>query len=449
MVGSTLRRLLAIACVGAIGAVAAPTATAAPVQDSFFEYSGAAALADLEPGAVLATRTVPYHVVNVPTPLQAIQILYRSTDSQGRPAANVTSVLRPPNAQPDKVVAYQSAYDSLNPDDSPSRAIAGDTPLLELTPSGRNVAVGGVVASAEAAVLAPLLLLGYTVVVADTQGPTANFAAGPEYGQMTLDSLRASQRVPETGIGQNAEIGLIGYSGGAIATNWASILAPSYAPDINDNLIGAAQGGLLVDPAKNLRYIEGSIGWAGVAGMAIIGLGRAYDIDFTPYYNDRGRDLFAHVDDASILNVLFQYPGLRWSDVVVPEYADPNSVPEFVDVVNKINMGQAPIPTIPMFVAQASNGILEGTLPGPMGTGPGDGVMVAGDVRTLMNKYCDAGLSIQYDEYNTISHTVGAALWLPGALAWLTDRFADRPAPSNCGRIAPGNSLAPQEHSPR
>ncbi|KZE98236.1 hypothetical protein A2J04_03870 [Rhodococcus sp. EPR-279] len=189
--------------------------------------------------------------------------------------------------------------------------------------------------------------------------------------RVRADDSRLTEGVPAStgdGIEDDAEIGLIEYSGGAIATNWAAILAPSYAPDIDGNLIGAAQGGLLVDPAENLRCIEGSIGCAGVAGMAIIGLGRAYDIDFGPYYNDRGR---------------------------------------------KINMGQASTPTIPM------------------------------------NTYCDAGLSIQYDEYDTISHTVGAALWLPGASAWLTDRFSDRPAPSNCGRIAPGNSLAPQAHSPR
>nr|WP_296773619.1 lipase family protein [Rhodococcus sp. (in: high G+C Gram-positive bacteria)] len=445
----THHRLLAAACAVAMCSLAAPTASAAPVQDSFFHYSGETPLGDYEPGAVLSTRTLPYHLVNVPTPLQAVQVLYRSTDAQGRPAANVTSILRPGNAQPGKVVSYQSAYDSLNPDDGPSRAIAGNSPLLTPTPSGRNIAIGGTAVSGEAGILAPLLVLGYTVVVADTQGPTADFAAGPEYGMMTLDSLRAAKQVPETGIADDAKIGLIGYSGGAIATNWAAILAPDYAPDINEDLIGAAQGGLLVNPADNLRYAGGSIGWGGVVGMAIVGISRAYDIDFDRYFSDSGRDLVAHLDDASILNAFLQYPGLTWADLVKPEYADPNSVPEYVDVVNKLNMGQAPTPTIPLFVAQAANGLLEGTWPGPAGTGPGDGVMVAGDVRALMNQYCDDGLAVQYDEYDTISHIPGAALWLPGALAWLTDRFADRPAPSNCGRIAPGNSLAPQEHLPR
>jgi hypothetical protein len=443
------RSLLIVSLAAAALTHGAAAVSAQPVDDAFFRYTGAAPLESYPPGSVLGVRTLPYHLLNVATPLDAMQILYRSTDAQGRPSANVTSVLRPPNAQPDKVISYQSAYDSLNPDDGPSRAIAGNTPLLSLTPSGRNVDVGGAAASGEGAVIAPFLALGYTVVLADTQGPTADFAAGPEYGMMTLDSLRAAQQVPGSGVTDNSRIGLLGYSGGAIATNWASIMAADYAPEIADNLLGAAQGGLLVNPANNLRYASGSISWGGVVGMAIVGIGRAYGIDFDPYINDYGREIMAKLNDASILNVLLQYPGLRWTDLVKPQYADPNTIPEYVDVVNKINMGQAAVPTVPMFVAQASNGILEGTQPGPIGTGPGDGIMVAGDVRALMNKYCAAGVSVQYDEYDTISHIPGAALWLPGAVEWLIDRFSDKPAPTNCGRIAPGNSLAPQQHASR
>ncbi|MEV3976859.1 triacylglycerol lipase, partial [Streptomyces sp. NPDC050698] len=143
--------LTAIALTG----ITAPTVAAQPSADSFYQYDGSAPLSSYQPGAVLKTRTLPYHVVNIPTPLQAVQVLYRSTDALGRPSANVTSILRPPNAQPDKVVSFQSAYDSLNPEDGPSRAIAGDTPIGSLTVSGRNVAFGGTLASGEAVMFGP------------------------------------------------------------------------------------------------------------------------------------------------------------------------------------------------------------------------------------------------------------------------------------------------------
>lgn len=442
-VGS-LAALLTISLVG----VSAP-ASARPVDDAFYTYDGSAPLSSYAPGTVLESRTVPYHLLNVPTPIQAVQILYRSTDALGRPSANVTSILRPANAQPNKVVSYQSFYDSLNPDDSPSRAIAGNTPIGDWTPSGRNFNIGGTMTSIEAALFGPLFALGYTIVVPDTEGPDANFAAGPEYGMMTLDSLRAARNVPETGVTDNAAFALMGYSGGAIATNWASILGPEYAPEINDKLIGAAEGGVLVNPAKNLRYVGGSIGWGGIAGMAAVGISRSYDIDLDPYLSERGREVMARLADASIGNVFVQYPGLTWQDIVKPEYANPNTVPEYVEAVNKINMGTAPIPTIPMFIAQADNGILEGTAPGGAGIGTGDGVMITKDVHSLVSRYCDAGLAVQYDQYDTISHIPGGGLWLPGAILWINDRFNGVPAPSNCQNIAPGNPLTSQEPANR
>lgn len=435
----------AAAFAGVTSPITPSVATADPrVFDTFYLYDGSAPLSSYAPGDVLKTRTVPYHVLNIPTPLQAVQVLYRSTDALGQPVANVTSILRPPNAQPGKVLSYHSVYDSLNPDDSPSRAIAGNTPIGQWTPSGRNFNLGGALASGEVAAFGPMLALGYTVVIPDTEGPDADFAAGPEYGMLTLDSLRAARAVSETGIESDAKIALMGYSGGAIATNWAAILAPDYAPDVNDDLIGAAEGGVLVNPATNLRYAGGSLGWGGVVGMAIVGIARAYDVDFGPYLNDYGREITARMQDASIANAIAQYPGLTWQQMVKPEYANPNSVPEYVDVVNKINMGTAPIPTIPMFIAQAANGILNGTLPGGPGTGPGDGVMVTDDAAALATRYCNAGLAVQYDQYDILEHGIGAPLWYLGAVQWIINRFNGAPAPSNCGRIAPGNSLAPQ-----
>lgn len=407
----------------------APTATA----DTFYASSGQG-LSSVEPGTVLASRTMQYHLLGIPAPITAVQLRYRTTDALERPSANVTSVLLPPQGvDSSKVVAYQSAYDSLNPADSPSRSIAGD------------VTFGGTVNTSESGALAPFLAQGYTVVVTDTEGQSADFAAGPEYGMNTLDALRAALHAPATGLHPRARIGLYGYSGGAIATNWAVTLAPSYAPDVNADIVGAAEGGVLADPAHNLRYVDGSGGWAGVAAMAIIGIARSYHIDFTPYLSDFGAQIVNRLSSASIANVLFQYPGLTWRQLVKPQYADPNSVPPMVNVVGRIDMGLAPTPQVPMFIGQAANGVVEGSDGSKPGIGPGDGVMVTGDVRALARRYCDTGnTSIVYQQYDALSHISAVPVWALQALPWMMDRFAGKPAPSNCGSIAPGNSLAPQ-----
>ena len=141
------------------------------------------------------------------------------------------------------------------------------------------------------AVFGPFLAEGYTVIVPDTEGQRADFAAGPEYGMNTLDSIRAAFN--SSTVDSDAKVAMLGYSGGAIATEWAAELAPTYAPDaldVNARLIGAAMGGVLVDPAHNLHYVEGSRIWAGVMAMALVGIARAFEIDFTPYLSDRRRE---------------------------------------------------------------------------------------------------------------------------------------------------------------
>jgi hypothetical protein len=425
-------RSLAVAAALTLTVAAAPAATAAP-SDSFYTYSGSEPLSSFAPGTVLNTRTLSYHIAGIPTPLQAIQLLYRTTDAQGAPAANVTSVVRSPNGDHRKAISYQSAYDSLDPADGPSRAIAGDVTLGGLLPNGESLLV------------TPALLLGYNLVIPDTEGQDANFAAGPEYGTNTLDSIRAATKAPETGLTGDTEFGLIGYSGGAIATGWAAALAPGYAPDVDEDLVGFAEGGMLVAPSHNLKYVAGSPVWSGVIPMALVGVARAYDIDLKPYASSYGLGVLKQVEQASIIDALGRYPGLTWGKLVKPQYADPNSVLPFVAAVNKVNIGSAPTPSIPGFLAQGNNGLLEGTFGNPPGIGTGDGVMVAGDVRALARQYCaDGNRSIEYQQYDLLSHIGGAARWAPAAIGWLNDRFAGKPAPSGCGRIPAGNSLAPE-----
>jgi secretory lipase len=236
---------------------------------------------------------------------------------------------------------------------------------------------------------------------------------------------------------------MFGYSGGAIATDWAAQLAPSYAPDVNRQLVGAAEGGVLVDPAHNLTYVDGSSIWAGIIPMSIIGIARGFGINIKPYLSSYGLQLYNSLQNASIANVLGQYPGLTFARLVKPRYANPASIPVLVKVENELNTGSLASPTIPMFIGQGADGTLEGTPGNKPGIGRGDGVMVAGDVRTLARDFCASGTAVDYTQYNTLSHVSTFPVWAPAALTWLNSRFAGSQAPNDCSQIPPGNSLAP------
>lgn len=423
---------------GSAAAAARSAATSsAAASDPFYSYDGSTPLASLAPGTVLKTRTLPYHVLGLPTPVTAVQLLYRTTDAQGRPAANVTTVVRSLTGDSSKAVSYQSYYDSLNPADSPSRAVAGD------------VTIGGLIPHVEAVFLLPVLAQGYAVVIPDTEGQSADLATGPEYGTNTLDSIRAATRSAATGLDSDTRFGLMGYSGGAVATNWAAALAPGYAPEVNAKLVGYTEGGLLVDPAHNLKYVDGSLVWSGITPLAVIGASRAFGTDLTPYLSDYGLSVYRQLEHGSIVDALGHYPGLTWKAMAKPQYADPNSVPPFVEAVNRNNLGTAPTPTVPASIAQGNGGVLEGTFANPAGIGTGDGVAVAGDVRALARQYCATGTSpVAYQQYDLLSHFGVPVVWAPTALGWLNDRFAGHPAPSDCGNIPAGNSLAPEQAVP-
>ena len=403
-----------------------------PKDDPFYAYAGSTPLANMPPGTVLQTRSVNYHILGVPTSLKTTQLLYRSTSQTGNPTVNVTSVIQP-LSHPDKtkVISYQSAYDSLNRNDEPSYAISG------------GLTLGGVVPNVELAVFGWFLADGFTVIVPDTEGQRADFAAGPEYGMNTLDSLRAAFNSSTVGLPGTATVAMLGYSGGAIATEWAAELAPTYAPDVNARMIGAAMGGLLVDPAHNLDYVEGTSLWSGVLPMALVGIARAFEVDFTPYLSAYGMQVYHDMQTASIVNVLGRYWGLKWSDLVGPAYPTPDSLPLYVTLANKLIMGTGGTPTIPLFIGQGANGDLEWTPNDKPGIGAGDGVMIAGDVRTLARSYCAEGTKVQYEQYDALSHITSVPIWLLNSTAWIKQRFAGLPAPENCSSIPPGNPLKP------
>jgi hypothetical protein len=417
-----------------VTALTAASAQAAepPSKDPFYRYEGKTSLAKIAPGTVLKTRSVSLHIEGIELPITAVQLLYRSTSELGRPTVNVTSVLLPPLKLSSSVVSYQSFYDSLNTEDDPSYAIAGGTHS------------GGEIAQAESGLITPALLAGETVVVPDTEGEEADFSAGPVYGYNTLDSLRAALSSPATGLSMDSQVGLAGYSGGAIATEWAAVLAPSYAPEINSRLVGAAMGGVLVDPAHNLKYVEGSSTWASIIPMSLDGLTRAFHLDLTPYLTAYGQQLLEEDQDRSITNEV-STPGLTWSEIAKPQYPTPDTIPVFVRTANKLNVSTG-TPTVPFLIGQGNGGEeFEGTAGNKPGIGPGDGVMIAGDVRTLARDWCSRGVSVHYTEYQHLGHIEGAAPWLAEAVPWLTARFLGVPAPQNCSEIAPGNSLAPEK----
>jgi len=423
-----------VALVATTAALIAPSQASAaslpPDQDPFYVYDGSTPLADVAPGTVLKTRTgsVAFQTFTA----NWTQLLYRTRTQLGEPTVTATTVLRPPVPLPvTRVVSYQSFYDALTTRCQPSYALNGG-PSNSLYEN-------------ETKFYQALLAQGYTVITSDFESQDPTFGTGPIYGYETLDGIRAAFNSPDVGLPDGTKVGMLGYSGGAIATQWATELAPTYAPDVDSKLIGSAMGGVFVHPMHNLHYVDGADGgWDDVMPLALIGIARAFKLDLTPYLSDWAKAEFPKIDRDCIGE--HSYDHLTFSQLVKPQYADPTTIKPFVDTANKLIMGNNSTPSVPLFIREGTDGASEGTQPDPV-YGDGDGVMLVKDVRALTHKYCEAGVPIDYLEV-PFGHGNTGAETLVDSIAWLQTRFAGVPAVENtCGVVAalPRNSLAPTE----
>jgi hypothetical protein len=400
------------------GAVPASAAPVPPGQDSFYKYTGTTPLASIKPGTVLKKRSVNVAIGTNNTPVKAEQLLYRTTGELGEARATVTTVLRPATGVVlPRIIDYLSFYDALGAQCDPSYTLAGGDPGA----ANRSLA------QEEEALIAAHLASDSIVTIPDFEGTNLEWTAGHEAGYGALDAAKATESY--LGLPTSTKVGLSGYSGGSIAAEWASELAPSYAPTVR--IVGVAEGGIPVDFAHNLNYINGSAGWSGILPAALVGLTRAYHIDLSPYLSAYGVQLTNAVQTACIGSFNGAYPHLTIQKLLKPQYQDPYQVAAFVKIINALIMGTVPgHPKGPLFMAVGN------------ADGTGDGVMVTKDVEGLAHEYCEQGVPLQFTVYNGSDHSQAAEHFEPAAVAFLVQRFLGLPFSSNCSSVGTGNSLA-------
>jgi Secretory lipase len=380
-----------------------------PTADPFYRWSGS--LAREAPGTILRTRVIAVDEAGGPaTPVKATQLLYVTTDELGRRTASVVTVLQPPGKAPPaatRLVSYQTAYDTLGARCDPSYTLQtgtqGQLPLIL-----RYVAAGD------------------TVITADYEGEDLAYGAGQQYGYETLDAIRAAENwlgVPEV----STPVGMAGYSGGSIATEFASELARAYAPDLD--IVGVAEGGIPVDLFHNLAYIDhpGS-DWSGHIAAWLDGLARGFGIpDLRQYLTPQGITAVDNDQTRCISDVA----GLTTEQLFKPQYQDITKVPVLVRVLGHLIMSRTGTPRAPLFIG---TGLSDPT---------GDGAIVAKDVQELAYTYCHRGVPVEFHIYKGLSHIHAGLPFLEQAQAFLTQRFENLHFQNGCSDIGPGNSIAP------
>ncbi|KAI7787343.1 hypothetical protein LA080_016418 [Diaporthe eres] len=381
-----------------------PAAPIPPLQDPW--YSAPDGFESAKPGDVLRIRDAPGNLTSLASNCSAAyNILYRTTNSQYKPDWAVTTVFVPVAESP-ALLSYQIPYDSAFLDASPSYALYTSDGVRSL----RDISTG--------------LSSGWFVNVPDYEGPLASFTAGVQSGHATIDSIRAAFNANETlSLDINARYAMWGYSGGALASEWAAELAVQYAPQMNFS--GAAVGGLTPNVTSVLYSINK--GYAvGLAPSSILGLSSQYpeERDFLLSrlktegpYNATG---FLAALNLTLNQAAITYAYQDMGEYFIGGIADITN-PIVLKIINRDGiMGYHGVPQMPIFAYKAI----------------GDEISVIEDTDALVDKYCNIGANILYQRNTVGAHSSEAVNGRPSALAWLSSvlggTYAEDYAASGC-----------------
>ncbi|MGZ8177557.1 lipase family protein [Williamsia sp. SKLECPSW1] len=391
-----------------------------PEFDPRFYAPPAAEVTAAHPGQILAARRISLAAFSVvPLAVDAWQVSYRSTNTRGEPIPAVATLITPRGTDPGKtrrLVSWQSAEDSTAQYCAPSYVLQQGSVPGNLS--------GSIDSSLEVLQIASLLATGSSVVVPDHEGPRSAFAAGPLAGRIVLDGIRAARSFRPLALAPDARIGLMGYSGGAIATGWAAELQRSYAPELH--ITAAAEGGVPADIRALVDLANRNLG-SGLIMAGVIGVSREYPElarFLATHVNPLGRALLTAKNP---LCLAYQAALAPFVDIkgLFSGPGDPLDQPVPRRVLAQLKMGST-TPTIPLFVYQSHP----------------DWIAPVGPVDALVRTYCASpGARVEYVRDHFSEHiSLAVAGFLP-AMLWMNDRLDGKPARTGCSTTDVGTVL--------
>ncbi|MFC7448193.1 lipase family protein [Rhodococcus daqingensis] len=377
----------------ALPASATPAGPLYPTPDPDPFYLAPPDLAARRPGDVVRVRPID---ASLYANSDGWQVAFRSTNSTGKPILGMTTVFLPRGIKNPPLVSYQAIINSLGTKCNPSRSLfngeLNDAPGMYL-PINR----------------------GWAVSVPDHLGPTGAYGAAKLGGLITLDSVRAVQKVAELGLA-DSPVALAGYSGGGMASAWAAALQPTYAPEVK--IAGVAAGGI---PADLWEMAQG-LGFNphpgfGLAFAAAMGLEREYPerLPVSAQLNATGLWLRDWMNNECRRFLIFH--GLFRSAEQLAASTSLFGNPEALSVLRENSLRYYPtIPTVPMYIWH----------------GMYDGLTPYDAVADVAHRYCAAGANLTFVPYDIAEHMTTAAAGFGDAWNYVEARFRGEPAPTRC-----------------
>ncbi|KFX89594.1 hypothetical protein V490_06919 [Pseudogymnoascus sp. VKM F-3557] len=380
-----------------------------PSSDPF--YQPPAGFESQEPGTILRTRPIVASFFGILlNPVEAHQLLYRTTAINGSAIATVTTVFKPLFNKKDRFVSFQTAYDSSATECDPSYSYQIGTPQTDL------------ISSAEMLIIEAYLISGYIVASSDYEGPDAAFGPGHLSGMGVLDGIRAVKNFQTLQFSTpNPMVVGVGYSGGAIATGWAASLHPTYAPEID--VKGWVAGGTPANLTGTADFIDGTL-FSGFVLAVVSGLTKpsAYAAELKPLIDSiitpEGQ---AALDFASTNCAVADIANFAGKSIKTTEFQslgdrlwyDPTVAAILVENTMGVNKNETP--TAPVFMYHATQ----------------DEVVPYSNATTLADAWCSYGANVKFTTYGNGGHITTEVVAIVDALNFVKSAF-DGTTESGC-----------------
>jgi len=349
-----------------------------------------------KPGTIIRQEPVS----GGPSDASAYRVLYRSTSFDGRPIAVSGVVIIPNSPAPvggRPVVAWAHPTSGIEPHCAPSLATFKFQQMQGLR---------------------SLLDRGYVVAATDypglgTAGPHP-YLVGKSEGYAVLDSIRAARAVAQTGTVHRAA--LWGHSQGGQAVLYASLLAKSYAPELE--VVGVAAAAPATELGTLLDDDLASPGGKNLLAMTLWSWSRVFKI---PLANVVDPAAMATID--RLASVCLE----SLVDILPRERAGKDLQQRFLTVDNLTAL--EPWRSL---LAENTIGTLPPTIPILLIQGLADDTIRPSVTQDYARRLCGAGSRVELLTFPGVGHGTIAMKAARDAVDWIADRLSGHSAPTQC-----------------
>lgn len=263
---------------------------------------------------------------------------------------------------------------------------------------------------------------GYVMVAPDYPGLGSEgvhpYLGGVPAARSTLDAIRAARSISAAGAGRRYAVW--GASQGGHAALWTAQLGRSYAPELE--LVGVAAAAPPTDLIANLRGGDDpsirafltaftAYSWSGYYGAPLSSLGKP---QMQMIITRLAQNNCVSIDSKPKLGAFIGMVMLRKQLTGV----DLGSIQPWAGIARTNSVDPTAI-NVPMLIGQ----------------NPADVIIAPAVTRNYARQACRAGKTIKWIDIVGKGHPTSAQDSAVPTLQWIADRFAGRPALSDCGAI--------------